>query len=202
MQLNTSDPTVAHFKPEEWPGRWQDAEPACKGDPTTLKQGAISALCEKDLDQKIKITRITARKWFNGSLGIGADISLVPPDRPGRPEKPALVSPGNTKKRSLHTERGRFALLHAIAHIELNAIDLAWDIVARFAGPHNKAGRRMPRSFYDGSETLVVQYDDSQIGRVLDGNSCKRAKSHKHFTITGDHQNAPGRLSLGQSKPD
>jgi len=46
-------------------------------------------------------------------------------------------------KRSAKGERGRIAMLHALAHIELNAIDLAWDVVARFAGLH------LPRSFFD-----------------------------------------------------
>lgn len=47
------------------------------------------------------------------------------------------------KRRSFGSPAGRVALLHALAHIELNAIDLAWDLVARFAGP------RLPRAFYD-----------------------------------------------------
>jgi uncharacterized ferritin-like protein (DUF455 family) len=66
------------------------------------------------------------------------------PDRPGRPDKPELVPPRMKKKRSLHSEHGRIALMHALAHIELNAIDLALDIVARFAA------KPIPRSFFDG----------------------------------------------------
>ncbi len=55
-----------------------------------------------------------------------------PPDRPGRPARPELLDPRHMKRRSAHTLRGRIALLHAVAHIELNAIDLAADMIARF----------------------------------------------------------------------
>lgn len=55
------------------------------------------------------------------------------PDRPGRPPSPRLVAARTVAKRSPATAAGRIALLHALAHIELNAIDLALDIVGRFA---------------------------------------------------------------------
>ena len=62
-----------------------------------------------------------------------------------------LVSPRTVKRRSVHTETGRIALIHALAHIELNAIDLALDIVARFAS------ERVPRSFFDGWMTVALE---------------------------------------------
>ena len=55
------------------------------------------------------------------------------PDYPGRPENPKLVDPRNLKRRRLGSIEGRAALLHAIAHIEFNAINLAADMVARFS---------------------------------------------------------------------
>ncbi|MFT3808856.1 MAG: ferritin-like domain-containing protein [Micropepsaceae bacterium] len=62
------------------------------------------------------------------------------PDRPGRPDAPRLVTAREVAKRSPATPEGRIALLHALAHIELNAIDLALDIVGRFdLGPQNAA---------------------------------------------------------------
>ena len=59
----------------------------------------------------------------------------VPPARPARPARPALLPPRDMRSGGAISARspGRIALLHALAHIELNAIDLAWDIVARFA---------------------------------------------------------------------
>jgi uncharacterized ferritin-like protein (DUF455 family) len=63
-----------------------------------------------------------------------------PPGLPGRPPRPRLVQHTQLKPRSAHTREGRAALLHALAHIELNAIDLALDIVWRFDG--------LPDAFY------------------------------------------------------
>lgn len=77
---------------------------------------------------------------------IAVDNTIVLPERaplplaPGRPDKPLLVAPGKLKHRSVHTQEGRAVLLHALAHIEFNAINLALDIVWRFAG--------MPEAFY------------------------------------------------------
>ncbi|MFT5538957.1 MAG: uncharacterized ferritin-like protein (DUF455 family) [Alphaproteobacteria bacterium] len=60
---------------------------------------------------------------------------LGAPDRPARPAKPELWAPRDMpKRRSGKSAQARVALLHALAHIELNAIDLAFDMVARFAG--------------------------------------------------------------------
>ncbi|RKQ71267.1 uncharacterized ferritin-like protein (DUF455 family) [Litorimonas taeanensis] len=59
------------------------------------------------------------------------------PDTPGRPNKPELVSPGDVPRRRLGSEQGRAALYHAVAHIELNAIDLAADMIARFSTNSN-----------------------------------------------------------------
>lgn len=62
------------------------------------------------------------------------------PQAPGRPDKPELVAPNALKHRSVHSPEGRAVLLHALAHIEFNAINLALDIVWRFAN--------MPEQFY------------------------------------------------------
>ena len=66
-----------------------------------------------------------------------------PPMRPARPDAPALLSPRDVPRRRPGTPEGRIALLHAVAHIELNAVDLHWDIIARFAEVP------MPDGFYD-----------------------------------------------------
>jgi uncharacterized ferritin-like protein (DUF455 family) len=59
---------------------------------------------------------------------------------PGRPDVPLLVPPSAVEHRSPHTPAGRAALVHALAHIEANAVNLALDVVWRFAG--------MPEAFY------------------------------------------------------
>ena len=67
----------------------------------------------------------------------------TPPARPARPEKPDLLDPREVPRRRTGSPMGRIALLHALAHIELNAVDLHWDILARFG--HIP----MPLGFYD-----------------------------------------------------
>ncbi|HEX7932790.1 MAG TPA: ferritin-like domain-containing protein, partial [Paraburkholderia sp.] len=63
-----------------------------------------------------------------------------PPGLPGRPARPELVEPRRLGRRSMQSPQGRAVLLHALAHIEFNAINLALDAVWRFAG--------MPAAFY------------------------------------------------------
>jgi uncharacterized ferritin-like protein (DUF455 family) len=83
---------------------------------------------------------------------------IHPPDRPARPDRPSLARPGDMpKRRALSTVRGRVALLHALAHIEFNAIDLACDIVARFAG--------LPREFY--RDWIAVADDEARHFEML-----------------------------------
>lgn len=65
---------------------------------------------------------------------------LTPPDRPARPERPALLPPNQVPRRRLGSPSGRAALLHAIAHIEFNAIDLAFDMAVRFSSEIAEAG--------------------------------------------------------------
>lgn len=138
------------FKFEEWPPPLDQPPDLTKTRVASLKEGAIAALTSKDLDQKVALTRSLAWQWFNGNLAFGANVGLKPPDRPGRPARPNLVPPRQLKKRSIRSQRGRIALLHAIAHIELNAVDLALDIIARFASGSSLSKSPIPRSFYDG----------------------------------------------------
>lgn len=112
--------------------------------PACLCSGAIAALRASDLEEKTDRTTDLADRWFGRELSLKSRSGLVPPDRPGRPEKPVLLPPHQVPRRSIRSRRGKIALLHSIAHIELNAIDLALDVISRFCGT------RMPRSFFDG----------------------------------------------------
>jgi uncharacterized ferritin-like protein (DUF455 family) len=92
--------------------------------------------------QKVALSRALAARWRAGGMAVGR---ATPPTRPARPKRPVLLPPRDMpRRRNFGSESGRVALLHALAHIELNAIDLAWDLVARFAG---EAG--LPRDFFD-----------------------------------------------------
>lgn len=108
---------------------------------STLAEAAVAILTAADPMTKVALARETAAAWQSGALTeVGA---CSPPDRPARPERPVLMAPRHMPKRSLTPGKGLAALLHAIAHIELTAIDLAWDIVARFTD------EGMPTAYYD-----------------------------------------------------
>lgn len=93
---------------------------------------------------KVTLAYATAKAWFGRDLALGSlKRSGAFPDRPGRPEKPLLLAPRDMPKRALGGDKGRLALIHSLAHIELNAVDLTWDLIGRFADI------RMPRSYYD-----------------------------------------------------
>ena len=99
--------------------------------PATLAQAAALALGESDLSRKCQLTLEMAERWADRSLALGGGVLLDIPERPGRPDRPELVPPHKVPRRSLRSQQGMVAMLHAIAHIELNAIDLALDIIAR-----------------------------------------------------------------------
>jgi uncharacterized ferritin-like protein (DUF455 family) len=108
----------------------------------TLAERAVEVLNTPDARAKTALAREHAAAWFatEGTMPVGL---ASPPDRPARPDRPVLLPPRDVPRRRTGTAEGRLALLHAVAHIELNAVDLHWDIVARFAHVP------MPRSFYD-----------------------------------------------------
>lgn len=99
-----------------------------------------------------------AAGWRQGKQAVGV---AEPPIRPARPERPLLLPPRDMKRRrNLGSTAGRIALIHALAHIELNAIDLAWDIIARFAGQH------LPPSFFD--DWVGVAAEEAEHFALLD----------------------------------
>lgn len=97
----------------------------------TLSDRVVGVLGTGDAAAKARTARAVAADWRSG---IVPDIGRAAPrDRPKRPMKPDLLMPRDMPRRGkAQTEAGRIALLHAVAHIELNAIDLAADILVRF----------------------------------------------------------------------
>jgi len=120
----------------------------------SLADAAALVVATADPAAKTAITRDARDRWRARELSLTrASLDRAMPARPGRPIRPELRPPREMPKRSLATPAGRVAFLHAIAHIELNAVDLAWDIVGRFAG------MRMPRSFHD--QWVEVAYEEA-----------------------------------------
>ena len=81
--------------------------------------------------------------YLNSLLQTLFHVPALRSDVLGRPAEPRLLPPRDMPKRAVGGQSGRIALLHSLAHIELNAVDLTWDLVGRFAG------HPVPRSFYD-----------------------------------------------------
>ena len=125
--------------------------------PPSLTDAALGVLSAPDPAQKVRLTYAYAQASRDGTIANVRDTP--PPARPAPPDKPEPVSPGDMPKRSTGGGKRRLALLHAIAHIELNAIDLGWDIVSRFADPD------LPRAFYD--DWVTVAEDEARHFEML-----------------------------------
>ncbi len=95
---------------------------------------ALKVLCVAEPELKARLAR-ELLDAVRAGLQIDTAAALSPPPLlPGRPERPVLVPPSDVPRRSPFTPEGRAALLHAVCHIEFNAINLALDAVWRFAG--------------------------------------------------------------------
>ncbi|MDP3084614.1 MAG: ferritin-like domain-containing protein [Rubrivivax sp.] len=134
-----------------------------------LRQRALEALSECDPATKVAATQAAWAAWTMSEAGAQFDpaAQLTPAQPlPGRPGSPRLVSAVEVPRRTPFTTEGRAALLHAVAHIEFNAINLALDAVWRFAG--------MPIAYY--RDWLSVAAEEAL-----------------HFTLVREHLNTLGR---------
>lgn len=101
---------------------------------------AEQCLFQPSVTAKLDATRTLEACLREGTLQLGEGHRPRPATAVRFPDRPRLVEPRQLRRRSLHTEAGRVALLHAVAHIEFTAIHLAWDIAYRF--------QRLPGDFY------------------------------------------------------
>lgn len=123
-----------------------------------LRQQALRALCAAD--PRDKVAQVAALHEAAAQLPLSPAAPAAAGPLPGRPERPRLVHPARVPRRSPARPEGLAALLHAIAHIEFNAINLALDAVWRFEG--------MPRAFHE--DWLRVAREEAF-----------------HFTLLADH---------------
>jgi len=108
---------------------------------TELRHAALACLAECGASVKAEATQSLAQRWNAGDIALDSDASIAElPGIPGRPDLPELVDPLAVGRRPMGSVEGRAALIHALAHIEFNAINLALDAIWRFPG--------MPRDFY------------------------------------------------------
>lgn len=118
--------------------------------------GLEAALLLADPEQKVAAVTTLQAQYANLAAAdvtsAGEIIDINAPNFPGRPAEPELVSPRLVERRSLHTPQGQAALVHAVCHIEFNAINLALDAAYRF--------RDMPVEFYQ--DWLHVAADEAR----------------------------------------
>lgn len=111
-------------------------------------------------DAKAACAAALWQQWQAGQLVMDEATPVVLVGEPGRPDKPQLVAPGEVERRRLSTPKGQAALIHSLAHIEFNAINLALDAAYRF--------RALPPDFY--GDWLQVAAEEAL-----------------HFTLLRDH---------------
>jgi uncharacterized ferritin-like protein (DUF455 family) len=128
---------------------------------TELRRSALFWLAECDAARKAAEVRQLAHSWLSGAVEVDSQAALnATQPIPGRPEKPELVAPRLVKRRSMITPEGRAILIHALVHIEFNAINLALDAIWRFSD--------MPQAYY--ADWLQVADEEAL-----------------HFTLLADH---------------
>ena len=119
----------------------------------SIRQASLTALCIADPKDKVQSVQLLWHKhrelaWFANEHLLPDQNTLLP----GRPALPRLIPPKQVPTRTPFTPEGLASLLHAVCHIEFNAINLALDAVWRFHG--------MPEAYY--SDWLRVAYEESQ----------------------------------------
>jgi len=131
-----------------------------------LRRAAMYWLAQTDARLKAAGVRELREGWLRNELSLDASAPIAESANiPGRPDKPELVAPLQVKRRAMNTLEGRAALIHALAHIEFNAINLALDAVWRFPD--------MPAAYY--SDWLQVAQEEAY-----------------HFGLLADHLVALG----------
>lgn len=126
---------------------------------TDLRERALLVLAEADPRRKAEAATALRRQWVADELTLNTSKTIVAEMLiPGRPEKPDLVPPLAVKRRAMNTVEGRATLIHALAHIEFNAINLALDAVWRFTD--------MPGAYYQ--DWLQVAQEEAYHFSLLD----------------------------------
>lgn len=126
---------------------------------TNLFDDALDCLLLNDPSKKILAVRDLNKRWLAGQLNLTLSQKAKCIAKPGRPEQPKLVNPRDVPKRGFNSEIARVKLVHAITHIEFNAINLALDAVYRF--------RDMPDQYY--TDWLNIAVEEALHYSLLEG---------------------------------
>ena len=126
-----------------------------------LRAQALHCLAQTNFTDKTTAVADLALAWTSGNCSLDTMTAFKAPNNiPGLPSKPDLVSPKDVARRNMRTTEGRAVMIHALAHIEFNAINLALDAVWRFTD--------MPQEYY--ADWLKVAAEEAY-----------------HFTLLNEH---------------
>lgn len=120
---------------------------------------SLKALIETDADNKCRLVEALHLGWLMGEITRDERAAHMNVTDPGRPARPELVPPLEVPRRKMTTPAGRAAMIHALAHIEFNAVNLALDAAYRF--------RDMPMDFY--GDWLKVAAEEALHFKLLRG---------------------------------
>ncbi len=136
----------------------------------SIEHAAYSALLCGDVDEKLGQVATLKHAFDGGEIGL-AQVRLEA-DRPGRPARPELIAPRLLQRRSTATREGHAALIHAMAHIEFNAINLALDVLCRFPG--------FPLAFY--ADWLSIAHEEATHFALLRAHLLNLGHGYGDFT--------------------
>ncbi len=123
--------------------------------PNNLAEYSLEIIKEPVPAKKVMLARRLGSMWRAGEISPGGLAPDYPyPDLPGRPDKPELRSLRDMPRRRTGSKNGLIALVHSLAHIELNAIDMAFDLLACFGNTS------LPRDFFDGALKVGLEEAD------------------------------------------
>ncbi|KAL4613257.1 hypothetical protein GN956_G22579 [Arapaima gigas] len=125
---------------------------------------AVKILCTADPKEKVSLTQEVQAKWNSKKITEVGDIA--PPMHPRRKESLTVLEPGKIKRGKGGTLASRIALLHSLANIEQWAIDLSWDIIARFSSVRLSTGEPLPREFFN--DFVKVAGDEAKHYSLLE----------------------------------
>ncbi|RMG36745.1 MAG: DUF455 family protein [Gammaproteobacteria bacterium] len=135
-----------------------------------LHAAAQRCLLATDITEKLDLATRLFADWRAGRL-CAEPVELPDVVEPGRPARPVLVPPSRVPRRRLGSREGRAALIHAVAHIEFNAINLACDAVWRFQG--------LPDAYY--GDWLQVAAEESRHFALLQARLRKLGHDYGDF---------------------
>ncbi|WP_018971305.1 ferritin-like domain-containing protein [Rudaea cellulosilytica] len=132
---------------------------------------AEACLSATSVEDKLARSSAAAASIATGDFSTETPVEPQPIAQPGRPSRPRLVPPRKLPQRGLSSVEGRAALVHAVAHIEFNAIDLAWDAIYRFRG--------MPGEYY--LDWAQVAADETRHFQMLSARLAEMGHAYGDF---------------------